>query len=227
MYTNGDSLPEEVEMIAGLWTGKRWKKSWHDREIMADFYDIKGVVEEMLGRLNVPLIRFQKPSDHTPIPYLKRGYSAEIFSGKTYLGEVGEVSAEVLQNFDLKKPAFIFDVNFDILITQMLDSKSAQGFSRFPAISRDLALILNDGIEVQQIIDYLQGLGQKLIEEIEIFDVYQGPPISRGKKSVAFRIIYRSPDKTLEDPEVNDLHAVISHKVLRHFKADFREDRSG
>jgi phenylalanyl-tRNA synthetase beta chain len=108
----------------------------------------------------------------------------------------------------------------------MLDSKSAQGFSRFPAISRDLALILDDRIEAQCIIDYLKGLGEKLIEEIEIFDVYQGPPIPRGKKSVAFRIIYRSPEKTLEDPEVNDLHEVISHKVLTHFKADFRGETS-
>ena len=225
-HTKEDALPEEVEMIAGLWTGVCRKKSWHDREIMADFYDIKGVVEELLGSLNVPLIRFQKPSDDTRISYLKRGYSAEIFSGKTYLGEVGEVSAEVLRKFDLKKSAFIFDLNFDILITQSFDSKSAQGFSRFPSISRDLALILDDLTEAQCIIDYIQALGEKLIEDIEIFDVYKGPPIPQGKKSVAFRIIYRSPEKTLEDPQVNDLHEMISQKVSTHFKAEFREEAS-
>jgi phenylalanyl-tRNA synthetase beta chain len=225
-YTEEDALPEEVEMIAGLWTGSRQKKSWHFGEIMVDFYDIKGIVEEMLGALNVPSIRFQKPSDEARIPYLRRGYSAEIFSGKTYLGEVGEVSVEVLRNFDLKKPAFIFDLNFDILMTQVSDSKGAHGLSRFPAISRDLALILDASIEARRIIDYLKGLGEKLIEDIEIFDVYQGKPIPQGKKSVAFRIIYRSPEKTLEDRDVNDLHALIGQKVLRHFKTEFREETS-
>jgi phenylalanyl-tRNA synthetase beta chain len=225
-YTEKDALPEEVETIAGLWTGSRQKKSWDFGETMVDFYDIKGAVEEMLGALNVLPIRFQKPSDYTPFPYLKRGYAAEIFSGKTYLGEVGEVSAEVLRNFDLKNPAFIFDLNFDILMMQVSDSKSAQGFSRFPSVCRDLALILDDSIEVQRIIDYLKGLGEKLIEDIELFDVYQGKPIPQGKKSIAFRIIYRSQEKTLEDPDVNDLHALIGQKVLKYFKAEFREDCS-
>jgi phenylalanyl-tRNA synthetase beta chain len=222
-HTKEDALPEEAEMISGLWTGSRQEKSWHAGETTADFYDIKGVVEKVLGDLSVPLIRFQKPEDYARIPYLKRGYSAEIFSDGVYLGEVGEVSVDVLEKFDLKKPVFIFDLNFDTILSKISEVKSSKGFSRFPAVSRDLALILDNTVEVQGIIDYLKGLGEELIEYIEIFDVYEGKPIPQGKKSVAFRIIYRSPEKTLEDAEVNDLHDEISQKVLKHFKAEFRE----
>ncbi len=221
-HTKEDTLPEEVEMISGLWTGSRRERSWHAGATTVDFYDIKGVVERMLDGLNVPSVHFRKPGDYARIPYLKRGYSAEIFSGEVYLGEVGEISVDVLKNFDLNKPVFIFDLNFDILLSQISEVKSSKGFSRFPAVSRDLALILDNTVEVQGITDYLKGLGEDLIEYIEIFDVYEGKPIPQGKKSVAFRIIYRSPEKTLEDAEVNDLHEEISKKVLEHFKAELR-----
>lgn len=222
-HTKDDALPEEVEMISGLWTGTRRQRSWHSGETGVDFYDIKGVVETVLGGLNVPAVRFQKPKDYSRIPYLRRGYSAEIFLGGTYVGNMGEVSADVLKNFDLKKPAFIFDLNFDILFNQIADSKSSGRFSRFPSVNRDVALILDDTVEARSIIDYLEGLGEKLIESIEIFDIYKGKPIPQDKKSLALRIIYRSSAKTLEDADINDLHEEIGQKLLKHFKAEFRD----
>ena len=221
-HTENDSLPDEVEMISGLWTGSRRPESWHGSGTRVDFFDIKGVVETLVGDLNVGRVRFRKPADHARIPYLKRGYSAEIFLDDTYLGAVGEVTVDCLRNFDLKTPAFIFDLNFDILCSKISDSKSSKGFSRFPAVTRDLALILDETVPAASIIDYLQGLGGELVEDIEIFDAYKGRPIPSGKKSLAFRITYRSPKKTLEDADVNALHEETCQKVLKRYKAEFR-----
>lgn len=213
-----DNLPEEIEMLAGLWTGARFEASWHSKEIDCDFYDIKGVVEGLFKGLNLHNTGFTSmPVDSCN--YTKPGYTARIFSGNTFLGLVGEVKPLVLRNFDLKQTAFIFELNLESLVPLIPDIRLAKPIPKFPAISRDITFIIDKGIEARNILERVETYDEELVEGIHLFDVYEGDQIPLGKKSVSFRITYRSSKETLEDDVVNSIHKNISERLLKEFDA--------
>jgi len=213
-----DSLPDEIEMLAGLWTGKREDAVWFSKEIDCDFYDIKGVVEELLGNLGIV------NSDFTHMPmascfYTKPGFTAQVIIKDEPIGLVGELHPKVLTNYDLKQTAFIFEFNFDKLISHMPDTKSVSPIPKFPATSRDITLIVDKDIEANKILQSVMDLNEELVENLHLFDVFEGDPIPAGRKSISFRITYRSSSETLEDNRVNNLHKSISDRLLRKIDA--------
>jgi phenylalanyl-tRNA synthetase beta chain len=214
----GDQLPEEVPMVSGLWTGVRRERTWHAEAEEVDFYDIKGVVECLLAALNVCGIRFAR-LENGESPHIRSGHGAQVYGANRLLGVVGEMNAGVVKNFDLEKKIYCFDLNLDSLMDSMREEKHAALLSRFPSTTRDLALILEDRIEVQSVLDFVAGLGKDLIEGVEVFDVYKGSKIPRGKKSVAFRFTYQSFERSLTDSEVNRIHEEVSRKLLKAFNA--------
>jgi phenylalanyl-tRNA synthetase beta chain len=218
-YENGRGrLPDEVEMVSGLWTGARRDRAWYSKEHEVDFYDIKGVVETLCDGLGVSPVRFSAAGEQE-IPHLRPGRAAHVFVGKSCLGSVGQVSPQVLENYDLKRSAYCFDVNFDILVGLMKTEKMARPIPRFPSTTRDLALILEDAVETQSILDFIACQDQPLIEKVEVFDVYTGSPVPTGKKSVALRLTYQSFERSLTDSEVNEIQASLTDKALKQFDA--------
>ena len=216
-----DQLPEEIEMISGLWTGARQVRAWHFKESKVDFYDMKGVVEAVCAGLNITGVRFA-PLTGTDFPYLRPGYAAQIQAGNERLGAVGELSGEVLKNFGLKQVAYCLDINFDRLVDHVSEEKRAKALSRFPATTRDMALILSNTVEAQALLDFIEGMGQVLVEGVEIFDIYMGPPIPEGRRSVGLRLTYRSSERSLTDSEVNNIHETMTRDVLKKFNAELR-----
>ncbi len=214
----GDELPEEVQMMSGLWTGARHDRTWHVKEEQVDFYDVKGVVESVCAALSIQALRFASLNGGDS-PYLQRGHAANVYAGDEFLGEVGELTPEVLKNFELKHPAFCFDLNFDRLVLSMREERHARLVSRFPATTRDMALIVDSPIEAQGVLDFIDTLGQALIGGVQIFDVYEGPPVPQGKKSIALRLTYQSFERSLTDGEVNSIHETMTKKVLKQFNA--------
>ncbi len=223
LYTTPDELPEEIEMISGLWTGARHVKTWHSKESKVDFYDMKGVVEAVCAGLNIAGVRFA-PLTGTDFPYLRSGYAAQIQVGNERLGAVGELSGEVLRNFGLNQVAYCFDLNFDRLVDHVSEEKRTKALSRFPATTRDMALILSNSIEAQALLDFMEAMGQVLVEGVEIFDIYTGSPIPQGKKSIGLRFTYRSFERSLTDSEVNEIHDTITREVLKKFSARLRPE---
>ena len=213
-----DQLPQEIEMISGLWTGVRQVRTWHFKESKVDFYDIKGVVEAVCAGLNITGVRFT-PLTGTDFPYLRPGYAAQIQAGNERLGAVGELSGEVLKNFGLKQVAYCFDIDFDRLVDHVSEEKRAKTLSRFPATTRDMALILSNTVEAQALLDFIEGMGQVLVEGVEIFDIYMGSPIPEGRKSIGLRLTYQSSERSLTDSEVNEIHDTITREVLKKFDA--------
>jgi phenylalanyl-tRNA synthetase beta chain len=211
-------LPEEIEMLAGLWTGARFFPSWHSKETPCDFFDIKGVTEGLLQSLNLDNCEFTSlpEASHT---YTKPGYTAQIFIGKTAIGLVGEVHPQVLQNFDLVQTAYILEINLDRLISCLPETIRSQPIPKFPATTRDITIIVDKDIESQRIVNSIEGANEELIEKLHLFDVYEGAPIADGKKSISFRIIYRSPHKTLEDEEINRLNKAITDRLVKEYNA--------
>ena len=213
-----DSLPEEVEMVAGLWTGDRYNSAWYAKETGCDFYDIKGIVEGLISGLNINNIRFTK----MPLElccYTKQGYTAQITMEGRPVGLVGEVHPEVIRNFNLKQRAFIFELNCNAILDLTNMAKISKPLPKFPFTARDISIIISKEVEAMSILEKLNGFDEKLIENTQLFDVFEGDPVPPGKKSVSVRIIYRAPGKTLEDNEVNGIHINITNRLLREFNA--------
>jgi phenylalanyl-tRNA synthetase beta chain len=140
-------------------------------------------------------------------------------SGKTFIGLVGEVHPQVLQNFDLVQTAYILELNLDRLISCLPETIQDQPIPKFPATTRDITIIVDKDIESQKIVKSIEGANEELIEKLYLFDVYQGAPIAGGKKSISFRVIYRSPHKTLEDEEINGLNKTITDRLVKEYNA--------
>ena len=211
-------LPIEPEILTALWTGPQRDTSWHGREVPCDFYDMKGAVEGLIRALKLDKIRFTKmPAD--ACDYTRPGYTARILADGLQVGLVGELHPQVRKNFDLKQSAFIFELELDKIAVLIPPSTGSKSIPRFPAIYRDITIIVDRRIETQTVLDAVEDFGEKLVEQLHLFDVFEGDPIAKGKKSVSFRVTYRSSNKTLEDDDVNDLHRAITDKLLQSFDA--------
>jgi phenylalanyl-tRNA synthetase beta chain len=217
--SNGqDVLPDEIEMLSGLWTGARQEISWHTPDTACDFYDLKGVVEALLAALHIHDTRFSRNAALS-CPYLKPGYSAGIQCGRQVVGYLGQVHPETLGFFNIKQPAYVFEIDIRKLFASVTDVHHAAAIPRFPAVARDITLILSKALESGRIIEMVQEMQEPLMERIMLFDVFEGGHLPSDRKSLSFRMTYRSDSETLEDEAVNELHKSISDKLIQEFDA--------
>ena len=216
--TESDALPEEIEMLVGLWSGSRFAPSWHTSDVDTDFFDLKGVVESLLLQLDVQQIDFTSLPDDD-CTYTRPGVSDRILAQEREIGLVGEIHPQALRKFDLKRTAYIFELNIDRLLPLIPDTKLFRPIPKFPVVTRDVTLIVDRSIESGKILQCVEQMNEELIEALQLFDVFEGKPIPAGRKSISFRIIYRSSTRTLEDEEINRLHQKITGQLLEEFKA--------
>jgi phenylalanyl-tRNA synthetase beta chain len=218
IHNAADTLPDETEMLVGLWTGSRRRPSWHSKRTACDFYDIKGAAEGLLQTLRLGDIKFTALSVNE-CTYTRPGHSARILAGKTSLGIVGELHPEVSKHFELPQKVFIFELNVEQMTPLIPDTIESQPLPKFPAIFRDITIHIDKEVETQQILDAMEESKPELVEKLELLDVFEGDPIPAGKKSVSMRITYRSTRKTLEDGDVHDLHKSMADRLLNTFDA--------
>jgi len=216
--TESQELPREPQFLAALWTGSRHNASWHGREIPCDFYDIKGVAEGLIRSLKVDNIRFTAMSDGD-CDYTRPGFTAQILAGDIPAGLVGEIHPRVREAFDLKQSAYIFELDLDKIVALIPQTIKSMPIPKFPAIYRDITIIVDRSIETQTVLETVSNIREGLVENLYLFDVFEGDPIAAGKKSVSFRVTYRSSDKTLEDEDIHGLHKSITAKLLKAFDA--------
>ena len=211
-------LPQETEMLVGLWTGARYPASWHGREAASDYYDIKGVVEALLDELKIEDVLYTGISEACD-SYMRPGHAARIMAGEKILGQVGQIHPQVGDEYDLKQPVFIFELNVERISALASEAKYAKSVPKYPAIFRDITIIVNRETETQSIMQAVDTATEELIECLNLFDVFEGDPIPSGKKSISFRVTYRSPSKTLVDEDINQLHKSITEKLMDAFDA--------
>ena len=209
-------------MLSGILSGTTSPLTWKVKETFFDFYDLKGVVEGLLHALNIDTVEFTAmPEDQCR--YTRPGHTASIIHNKTLIGLVGELNPDALKAYDLKQGAFIFELDLTRLYSLIPDFNQAGEIPKFPATTRDATIIIDQGIEAGKILACVQKMGEALVESVRIFDVFKGDPISKAKKSISFRITYRSLVETLEDEVVNQLHKDITFKVIQQFDAGLPE----
>jgi phenylalanyl-tRNA synthetase beta chain len=211
-------LPIENQMLVGAITGKRYPTAWNQGRDIVDFYDLKGTVETLLQDLGIANYRFA-PSEH---PSLHPGKTAAIFAGDTEIGVLGEVHPLVQEAFGLSKQVYLFELSVDSLIAAAALIPQYQALPKYPAITRDLALLVDNAIPATRIISTIQKAGGSLLKEVTIFDVYTGEQVPTGQKSMAFALVYQAQDRTLTDKEIEEVQKSILGELSSSLKAQIR-----
>ena len=212
-----EGLPNEQEMVCGILAGRRWQPSWLEREESLDFYDVKGVLEGLLQRLG--LAASYEPAQD---PYFRPGRCATVVAGDVELGVVGEVNPTIVEGFDLRAETVAF---FELYLDAMLDAlpkatRSFASLARFPAANRDLALVVPAEVPAGKV----QGIitGHRLVDHVDLFDIYTGENVPPGTKSLAFHVYFQAQDRTLTTDEVNRSLQGLLRTLEREVQASLR-----
>lgn len=166
-----------------------------------DFFTLKGAVEEIFEKLGIAgQVDFEPSND---IPYLHPGRQAKMVKGKLDIGIIGQVHPEVGDNYNMKGEAYVAVLNMDMLTMLATFDRKYEGIAKYPASTRDLSMVMDKGLFVGQIEYVITKNAGKILESVELFDVYEGEQVGEGKKSVAFSLIFRAKDRNLESAEVD------------------------
>ena len=210
---------EERQSLAGLLYGLRPRRGLRRAELApVEFLDCKGVVEGILDLLRIrDVVRWREESIYALHP----GRTAALYRGENRLGYLGQIHPDICDELGL--PQFsVFELDFEGLLQYAPRRITVRSLPRFPAVERDLAVVVDRAFPSQQIISWVASLGESLIKHIEVFDQYLGSPIPEGKKSLAYKISYRADDRTLTDAEVHALHQRMVQQIGDVFGAQLR-----
>ena len=199
----GEELPVESLRLAALMCGRRDPEGWAQSAEPCDFYDLKGHVEDLLALLRITDLRWEASATDS---FYHPGKSAALFAGDIRLGTLGELHPGLGQVFDLNRRVILCDLDLEAAFRLAGEFPGFKPLSRFPDIARDSALLVEEEIPYRQVMEVLQGVKLKDLEDIVLFDVYQGEGVPAGKKSLAIRARYRSPERTLTDEIVQKQH---------------------
>lgn len=184
-----------------------------------DFYEMKGAVEALLDGVNVQLVDYvAKKEDPTFHP----GRTAKVMVGETEVGTVGQIHPMVAENFDIDEPIYAAELDMKVIHELAADKKTYQPLPKYPAITRDLALLVPADLPSKMIEKAMLETGGKLVESAKLFDVYMGAPVPEGWKSLAYSVAYRAADRTLKDEEVGKVQDKILERLEKDFEAKLR-----
>ncbi len=212
-------LSEEKLRLVAFLCGRREAQGWAQSAEGADFFDMKGVVEQLLANLGVSEVRWQVEHDEA---FYHPGKSCSIYQGERLLGTLGELHPEVVRNFDLAPSSILCDIDVEALFELGDTTVKFKPLSRFPDVQRDSAFLVAQEVTAQQIFDVLNHVKLKDLESIELFDVYCGEGVAEGKKSMAIRACYRAMDRTLTDELIQNLHGKLIKAMEKELKAELR-----
>ena len=212
-FEKGEELASEETKLAFILAGENDKTLWNAKPVPYDFYDLKGIVQEIFTKLGFKNYQIKRSA----ATELHPGRSADVFVGRELIGSFGEIHPDVLENFDLnKKAVLVAEFSID-LIKKYIGRKTVyEPLVKFPAVPRDFAFVVKEDVLVGDILKAIEKVDKK-IEKVELFDIYRGVGVLPGMKSVAISVILRDKNKTLEEKEIVE----ISNKIVNKVKKDF------
>ena len=211
-------LPREVVKVAGFMTGHRNPVGWSNDSDMIDFYDAKGIVEDLLEILSIK--RYQvEAGEYTA---MHPGKTALFKKGKEVIAAVGELHPKVAENFGITKKAYIFEMDLLTLMKYKSEKTKTEALPKYPGICRDLAMLVDENVSAAEIERTIAQNGGEYFTDVTLFDVYQGKQVAAGKKSMAFNIQFQSNDKTLTDADADQGFKQILEAVKKEFDAELR-----
>lgn len=211
-------LPDEVIKIAGAITGRRNAQCWNQANDMVDFYDAKGIIEELLANLRVTRYTVEAGTHYAMHP----GKTALFKKGRDVIATVGEVHPAVLSAYGITKPVYIFELDATTVMKYMAKDLKYKALPKYPATSRDLAMLVDVDVNAADIEKAMTKAAGQNLTQITLFDVYTGKQVEEGKKSLAFSLTFQSNDKTLTDAEIDPAIEKIVAKLQKDFNANLR-----
>ena len=188
-----------------------------------DFYHMKGLVEGIFSMLGLEASRYKIERNKHHLDELHPGKSAEIIFQNQVIGLFGELHPNKIAEYDLgKNSAVVLEMNLDALLSAKISTVKMAPISRFPSVSRDLALVVAKDIAAKDLIKTIKMTGRGLVSEAQVFDVYEGEHIEEGKKSVAISVTYSSDDHTLSDKEIIEMENRIKFELTKQLHAELR-----
>ena len=174
-----------------------------------DFFDMKGVVEEFFDKVGMD----EKPhyDPESGKSWLHPGRQANVIYNNAVIGYLGEIHPDVADNYKIGEKAYLAILDMPSLLPYTTYDRKYEGVARYPAVTRDISMVVPKNILVGQIEDMIRQRGGKILESYNLFDIYEGAQILAGHKSVAYSITFRAKDHTLEDKEVNGVMEKILH----------------
>jgi len=215
--SSGDLADEKEYICLGL-SGRESPVSWRNKEIFTDFYSLKAELETVFEYFKIGDVQLILQTN----PYFEADCSFAVKANDVILGRLGKVSASVSKIVSLKQESYIAEISVDKFAELAFETKYFSVLPKFPASDRDIALLVDHTVFARDIMTVIKNAGGELIEDVFPFDLYTGKNIADNKKSIAFRIIYRSGKSTLTDEEVDKVHNRVVKKIVEKFKAELR-----
>ena len=213
-----EDLPEEKNILAGLISGKISEDLWGSK-INVDFYDLKGCLENIFHDLKLTACKYVAEAKE---PFLHPGQACGVYLDGQKIGYLGQVHPDVIKRMDIKSAAYVFEINIDILDKLAAAGIRYKEISKFPAVTRDVAFVVEQGMEADKMLEIVLSQHEDLLENVGIFDIYAGKGLEEGNKSLGLRFSYRASDRTLTDAEINSIHEKIVHNTVRLTGAKIR-----
>ena len=217
----GRKQPKERAKLAGVMAGTT-DATWNRAAQAYDFFDGKGTIENIARELAIPKLRF-KALEASDAPHLQPGRGAQVLSGGSILGWVGEIHPLAVAEFEAEAPVVAFELDLGALEKAATVERETQEVSQFPPVSLDVAFVVDEAVTHEKLLQTMQSAGGNLLDSVQLFDVYRDEErLGAGKKSMAYALEYRAPDRTLSSEEAETAHARLVKKVCGATGAEVR-----
>jgi phenylalanyl-tRNA synthetase beta chain len=208
----------EVVRLAGLATGPVAPEQWGIKSEAIDFFDVKADVEAVLSlACDRSEVRFA-PVEHAA---LQPGQAAEILRDGAVIGVMGKLHPRIARDYDLKRGVYLFELDVEKALAS--SAPVASIISKYPAIRRDIAVVVDDKVSAEELVDAVAASAPELIRDVRIFDVYKGDRIEAGRKSVAIGLILQETSRTLTDDDADSAMAAAIAALEKKFAAYLRD----
>ena len=208
-------LPRERDVVVGAAAGRRAGRWGEPTDESIDFYDAKGLLEETLERCGAA-VRFEPGDEYG----LLRGRTAVIKAGESPAGVLGQVRPDVAAHFEIEQPVFLFEVDVEALLPAVKTRVRHKPLSRYPAVIQDIALVVDASLPAAGVTEAIAS--SAMVSGAHLFDVYEGPPLPEGKKSLAYAVHFQSLEKTLTEQEVAEARRRLVRRLEHEFGAELR-----
>ncbi|MBN1372881.1 MAG: phenylalanine--tRNA ligase subunit beta [Anaerolineaceae bacterium] len=216
---SGEPLPLEPRKLAIAMTGKRYAPAWDSHPAgQVDFFDLKGLMEALMDALHVA-VTFA-PAQH---PSFHPGKCAQVLAGEQVLGVFGELHPRVQENYDFAAPVVAAEIDLEAVLPLLpAVGHPVQGVIDFPSVLEDIAVVVDEAIPAARIEALIRQTGGKLLAGVRLFDIFRGPQIGEGKKSMAYGLTYQAPDRTLTDKDAAQIRGKIIRRLEQELGAKLR-----
>lgn len=219
-FMTSKEVAEEKHLALSM-TGRLRPANWKDGLRKATFFDLKGLIEVyLMEHCGIASLRFQAGSSSHP--WLNGDIHQSIYAGDKLLGWAGQIQDSLAKRFDLEDPVYYAELSLPAIFAHARKSLRVAEIPKYPSVERDIAFILDESIPSGDLAEELRRHGGDLLRSVDLFDYFQGGRIPKGKKNLAFRMVYQSPDRTLQAEEVHALHFRLARLIQDKFQATFQ-----